>query len=182
MKLVRLCGVLLGCVSLACGSSDGPGSGAAGASSVGGASNSAGAAAGGASGAASSGPCRQQSEALAVSCGIDVETNTADCEAHERLYAGVGCQDAFDAWLLCTTKPGYDCDQDTGCESSQNGYFSCQSRAVQRTGCVRLGGEQDAMRCTDATKPYAFSCLSGAPASCTQVVTDGAGIWCCPQL
>jgi len=109
------------------------------------------------------------------------DANVEDCKQQQRDYAGIGCQASFDAWLVCTSKPGYDCTHDSGCESQQNGYFICQSQAVQRTGCVRLG-TQDTTRCTDAAKPYAFSCLAAAPNQCAQVVSEGAGIWCCPQL
>lgn len=128
--------------------------------------------------------CEQQFDANEPKCPLGAaskDANVQDCMLQERELAGEGCQAQFDAWLVCTTKPGYDCEQDTGCETTQNAYFSCQSQAVQRTGCVRLGA-QDTTRCADAAQPYAFSCLAGAPATCTQVVTGGAGIWCCPQL
>jgi hypothetical protein len=114
--------------------------------------------------------------------GADAKGVTVDdCKEQQRQYAGIGCQDEFDAWLECTTQSGYDCDGDTGCESPQNGYFVCQSQAVQRTGCVRLAS-QDAARCSDAAKPFAFGCTGAAPTQCLQVVTEGGGIWCCPQL
>lgn len=186
MKSIWFTGIVLGCSALACSSSDKHESGAAGASSTAGASNAGGAAgSGGASGAGSASLCSAQFDAMAGTCGLtanDRDANVQDCLDQEKGYAGIGCADEFDAWLRCTTTPAYDCTQDTGCEFSQNAYFSCQSQAVQRTGCVRLGAAQDAQRCTDASKPYTFSCLSTAPSSCTQVVKDGAGIWCCPQL
>jgi hypothetical protein len=141
--------------------------------------------AGGSGAAAGSGNlCEAQFDALEKDCPVGAaskDANVQDCQQQERGLAGIGCQSAFDAWLSCTTKSGYDCKQDTGCEGPQNGYFSCQSQATLRTGCVRLA-PQDATRCSDASKPYAFSCLGAAPASCVQVVTEGAGIWCCPQL
>ena len=181
MKSVWLVGLFFGYSVLACSSSDKHDPGAAGASSVAGASSTGGSSSAG--GAASSALCGQQFDAMAP-CGLgpeDREANVEDCQAAEHQYAGIGCQDEFDSWVLCTTTPAYDCNQDTGCEATQGSYFSCQSAAVQRTGCVHLG-TQDTARCSDASKPYAFSCLSSAPASCTQVVTEGAGIWCCPQL
>ena len=33
-----------------------------------------------------------------------------------------------------------------------------------------------------AAKPYAFSCLAAAPSTCVKVVSEGGGIWCCPEL
>src|SRR3954468_9839735 len=101
--------------------------------------------------------CAAQFDAIEKRCpiGADKDANVAGCKEQQRDYAGIGCQASFDAWLLCTSKPGYDCTQDSGCETQQNGYFICQSQAVQRTGCVRLG-TQDTTRCTDAAKPYAF--------------------------
>jgi hypothetical protein len=126
--------------------------------------------------------CEAQFDALETVCPVgNKDVHVADCQQQQRHYAGIGCQDEFDAWLQCTTTPGYHCADDTGCEVSQNGYFACQSQAVQRTGCVRLGA-QDTERCSDAAKPFAFSCLAAAPPQCVQVVTAGAGIWCCPQL
>ncbi|MEO8906419.1 MAG: hypothetical protein ABI488_27560 [Polyangiaceae bacterium] len=87
----------------------------------------------------------------------------------------------LDTWLVCTTKPGYDCQADTGCETTQNAYFACQSQATLKTGCVRLASH-DTTECSAASKPYAFSCIQSAPTQCEQVVDGGAGIWCCPQL
>jgi len=139
----------------------------------------------GAVGASNVAPCEAQWEAMQKNCPADPtdkDASVATCVSAENEFAGIGCQAQYDAWLVCTTKPGYDCNLDTGCEATQGGYFSCQSQAVLRTGCVRLG-VQDATRCSDKAKPYAFSCLNmKAPAVCTQVVTEGAGIWCCPQL
>ncbi len=110
------------------------------------------------------------------------DANVQACQADQQDYAGIGCLTQFNSWLTCTaSNAAYDCETDTGCETSQASYFGCQSQAVQRTGCVRLGS-QDKMRCSDASKPYAFSCLAAAPSTCVQVVTEGAGIWCCPQL
>jgi hypothetical protein len=132
----------------------------------------------------SGGLCEQQFDSIEQTCPVGAASkaaNVQDCLLQEREFAGIGCQPPFDAWLVCTTQPGYDCNADTGCETTQTAYFACQSQAVLRTGCVRLGA-QDTTRCADAAKPYAFSCLGNAPASCTQVVSAGAGIWCCPQL
>lgn len=128
-------------------------------------------------------PCGAQFDAMEKGCptGNERDVSVEICKSDERMYAGIGCQDEFDAWLQCTAGSGYRCAEDKGCEVPQAGYFMCQSQAVQRTGCVRLGA-QDITRCSDSAKPYAFSCLASAPASCTQVVTEGAGIWCCPQL
>ena len=130
--------------------------------------------------------CEEQFDAMEKKCPVGADSkdaNVEDCQAAQQNFAGIGCLAQFDSWLSCTaTNPRYDCTTDSGCETSQGSYFSCQSQAVQRTGCVRLGGNQDATRCSDSAKPYAFSCLSGAPASCVQVVSEGAGIWCCPQL
>jgi len=141
----------------------------------------------GAAGATSSSDadlCSKQYDALTAKCPLSNDSKDANvqaCIADQRDYAGIGCRSQFDAWLACTTKPAYDCENDTGCETPQAGYFSCRSQATVRTGCVRLAA-QDATRCTDTGKPYAFSCLGAAPAQCVQVVTEGAGIWCCPQL
>ena len=127
--------------------------------------------------------CAAQYDAMEKSCptGNDKDREVAFCKGDQQDYAGEGCQDEYDAWLQCTTGSGYHCQDDTGCETAQAGYSTCQSQAVQRTGCVRLG-PQDATRCSDASKPYAFGCLGKAPAVCTQVVFEGAGIWCCPQI
>ncbi len=171
--------VIWGLTALACGSpDDGKSPGAGGTGAAGGTS-----AAGGT--AANSGDlCSAQFDAIEKKCPIGADSkdaNVADCQQQQQDYDGNGCRKQFDAWLTCTTKSSYDCTQDTGCETAQNGYFTCQSQAVQRTGCVRLGA-QDTLRCTESAKPYAFSCLGAAPAACVQVVTEGAGIWCCPQI
>jgi hypothetical protein len=150
----------------------------------GGATASGGSASGGSGPTSGADLCGAQFDAMEAKCPLGADSraaNVADCQQQQRDYDGNGCRQQFDAWLVCTTKPPYDCANDTGCETTQAGYFMCQSRAVQRTGCVRLG-PQDVLRCSDPTKPYAFSCLSAAPASCVQVVTEGAGIWCCPQI
>src|SRR4051812_10461089 len=128
-------------------------------------------------------PCGAQFDAMEKDCpsGNEKDVSVEICKGDEREFAGVGCQDEYDAWLRCTAGSGYRCADDRGCEAAQAGYFMCQSQAVQRTGCVRLGA-QDTTRCSDSAKPYAFSCLASAPVSCAQVVTEGAGIWCCPQL
>jgi len=128
--------------------------------------------------------CEQQFDANEMKCPLGAsskDANVDDCQRQQQNFAGIGCLAQFNSWLSCTTKPPYDCMTDTGCERAQSSYFSCQSQAVQRTGCVRLGS-QDTARCSDSAKPFAFSCLSSAPSSCVQVVTEGAGIWCCSQL
>jgi hypothetical protein len=166
-----------GLVTLGCSSaSDGGSSGSAGA----------GAAAGGAGATSSSDAnlCSQQYDAMNVKCPLPAgskDANVNSCLADQRDFAGIGCESQYDAWLVCTTKSGYNCQDDTGCETTQGAYFGCQSQATVRTGCVRLGS-QDPTRCTDTSKPYAFSCTGAAPTQCVQVVTEGAGIWCCPQL
>jgi len=157
---------LMGSSVFACSSASDGGGGAAGASAVAG------------------DPCEAQFDAIEKKCPVGAaskDANVQDCQRQERGLAGIGCQAPFDAWLVCTTKSGYDCQQDRGCEAPQADYFTCQSLATQRTGCVRLAA-QDTTRCSDASKPYAFSCLAAAPSQCVQVVTEGAGIWCCPQL
>jgi hypothetical protein len=169
--------ILLGLVTLACSSSGG-GSPATGGST--GASGSTG------SGGSTSDAdlCSAQFDATNVGCPLPAaskDPNVQECVVQQRDFAGIGCESQFNAWLQCTTTPAYHCQDDTGCETTQGGYFTCQSQATQRTGCVRLAS-QDPTRCSDATKPYAFSCLGSAPTSCVQVVTEGAGIWCCPQL
>ena len=128
-------------------------------------------------------PCEAQYDAMVTRCNApeaDRAVSVGVCHDDQQGYRGIGCEDEYDAWLVCTTKSSYDCNADTGCESSQNGYFGCQSQAVLRTGCVRLT-PHDA-ECSDASKPYAFSCLSSAPSSCAQISTAGAGLWCCPEL
>ena len=128
--------------------------------------------------------CAAEFDALEKTCpsGNDRAESVEICKGQQHDYTGQGCDDDYDAWLECTAGSGYDCAKDTGCESAQTGYFTCMSQAVQRTGCVRLG-PQDTTRCSaDASKPFAFSCVNKAPTSCTQVVTEGAGIWCCPQI
>ncbi|MEO6601279.1 MAG: hypothetical protein ABIQ16_15485 [Polyangiaceae bacterium] len=174
-----LCGVFgFGLIVVACGSTDSGSKGGAGSPGSAGSTASAGA-------SNSSDLCAQQFDAMEKKCPIGADSKDANvqaCKADQQDYAGIGCLTQFNSWLTCTaTNSAYDCELDTGCEASQGSYFGCQSQAVQRTGCVRLGS-QDAMRCSDATKPYAFSCLSTAPTTCVQVVTEGAGIWCCPQL
>lgn len=138
----------------------------------------------GVTGSSSEDLCDKQYDAMVSKCGAAENSrsgNVLSCRDDERDYQGIGCSKQYDSWLQCTTQSGYDCAADTGCESSQNSYFGCQSQAVIRTGCVRLGS-QDVGECKDPSKPYAFSCLATAPTQCTQVVTQGAGIWCCPQL
>ena len=127
--------------------------------------------------------CAAQFDALERRCplGNPKDASVDICKRDQREYAGIGCLNEYDAWLRCTTGSGYSCADDTGCEAVQSGYFGCQSRAAQRTGCVRLTA-QDTTRCSDSAKPYAFSCLAAAPTTCVQAVTEGAGIWCCPQL
>lgn len=128
--------------------------------------------------------CAAQFDAFEDECPQGAENKDArvqSCKVNQRDYAGIGCQDEFDAWLQCTTGSGFSCQDDTGCEQPQSGYFLCRSQAAQRTGCSRLAS-QDPDRCSDPAKPFAFSCLTNAPASCVQVVTAGAGIWCCPQI
>ena len=128
--------------------------------------------------------CDKQYDAMIKNCSAEEssrEGNVHSCQADQRDYQGIGCKSQYDSWLVCTTQSGYDCNADTGCEAPQNSYFGCQSQSVQRTGCVRLEAH-DASKCTDASKPYAFGCVDKAPSQCTQVVFDGGGIWCCPQL
>jgi hypothetical protein len=164
--------VLFGFVSLGCSSPSG-GSSASGGSS-------------GSAGAPSSGDadlCSQQYDATNVKCPLPAgskDANVEACIADQQDFAGIGCKSQYNAWLVCTTTSVYDCEEDTGCETTQDAYFSCQSQATASTGCVRLGS-QDTL-CTDMSKPYAFSCISAAPTQCMQVVTQGAGIWCCPVL
>lgn len=151
-----------------------------------GAEGGAGAAGAGTAGSAamSGDPCEAQFDALERDCPVGADSRDANLEAcreQRRGLAGIGCQAQYDAWLSCTTQPGYDCQQDTSCEGPQGGYFRCQSLATQSTGCVRLAA-QDTERCSDAAKPYAFGCLAAAPTQCLQVVSEGGGIWCCPQL
>lgn len=127
--------------------------------------------------------CAAQFDAVEDACptGNEKDASVEICKADQRGYASIGCQDEYDAWLQCTAGVAYDCADDTGCEVPQAGYFRCQSQAVQRTGCARLSSQSTA-RCSDPARPHAFTCLASAPASCVQVVTEGAGIWCCPQL
>lgn len=128
--------------------------------------------------------CAAQFDAFEKQCPRGADQKDASvqiCKEDQHDFLGIGCQDEYDAWLECTIGSGYSCTNDTGCEGPQMGYFKCQSQAVQRTGCVRLGA-QDTERCSDAAKPFAFSCVAAAPAACVQVVSAGAGIWCCPQL
>ena len=94
-------------------------------------------------------------------CSRDCGTDPADrdfwiedCERQRRDYAPMGCLDAFDAWLACTTTNDYDCNTDSGCERTQQGYFACQSQFVSRTGCTRLGSRDDEL-CGGQT-PHAF--------------------------
>jgi len=194
MKNRILCGVLgFGFAAFACGSTDSGNSGGAGSPGSAGSSPAAGAGAPGSAGSTasagspggSSDLCSQQFDTLEKKCPVGADSkagNVAACQADQQDFAGIGCLTQFNSWLTCTaTNPAYDCEADTGCETSQNSYFTCQSQAVQRTGCVRLGS-QDTARCSDAAKPYAFSCLTTAPSTCVQVVSGGAGIWCCPQL
>jgi hypothetical protein len=166
-------GLLFGLVTLGCSSTTGGNSGSGGAS--------------GTAGTASSSDvnlCNEQYDAVNVKCPLPADSkegNVRACMADQQDFAGIGCKSQYDAWLVCTTMSGYDCVNDTGCETTQGAYFSCQSQATARTGCVRLGS-QDTARCTDNSKPYAFSCVGAAPSQCVQVVAGGAGIWCCPQL
>lgn len=165
--------VFLGLVTLACSSTSG------GSTASGGSTGS-----GGAKSSNDADLCSEQFDATNVGCPLPAsskDANVQSCVTQQREFAGIGCVSQFDAWLQCTTTLSYDCQDDTGCETTQQAYFTCQSQATLRTGCVRLAS-QDPTRCSDATKPYAFSCLSSAPASCVQVVTEGAGIWCCPQI
>ena len=191
MKKSMSCGVLvLALWAIACGSTDSGSPGSAGSppGASGGQPGTAGSAASAgstASGGGSSDLCSQQFDAMEKKCPVGADSksgNVEACHADQQDYAGNGCLTQFNSWLSCTaTNPAYDCETDTGCETSQGSYFTCQAQAVQRTGCVRLGS-QDKTRCSDAAKPYAFSCLAAAPSTCVQVVTEGAGIWCCPQL
>ena len=138
----------------------------------------------GAASASDANLCSEQYDAMNVKCPLpdgSKDPNVQQCVVAQREFAGIGCESQYDAWLVCTTKPGYNCQDDTGCEASQAGYFSCQSQVTASTGCVRLAS-QDTSRCSDSSKPYAFSCLAAAPSPCVQVVAAGAGIWCCPQL
>jgi hypothetical protein len=97
-----------------------------------------------------------------------------------RQYEAIGCDSQYASWVACTGSAAYSCDTSVGCDTQQSAYVNCQSRFVAATGCERLAA-QDAVRC-QASAPYAFSCLRGAPSSCLLVVDAGAGIWCCPQL
>ena len=155
-----------GVLAAACGSPDNSGDGGNGGTSV-----------------PSAELCAAQFDAMEKACpsGNAKDASVEICKGDQREYAGIGCQDEYDAWLQCTAGSAYHCADDMDCEVPQAGYFMCQSQAVQRTGCVRLS-PQDTTRCSDSAEPYAFGCLARAPASCVQVVTEGAGIWCCPQL
>ncbi|HWZ89851.1 MAG TPA: hypothetical protein VNW92_13405, partial [Polyangiaceae bacterium] len=154
-------GLLFGLVTLGCSSTTGGNSGSGGAS--------------GTAGTASSSDvnlCNEQYDAVNVKCPLPADSkegNVRACMADQQDFAGIGCKSQYDAWLVCTTMSGYDCVNDTGCETTQGAYFSCQSQATARTGCVRLGS-QDTARCTDNSKPYAFSCVGAAPSQCVQVV------------
>src|SRR5450432_524061 len=157
--------VFLGLVTLACSSTSGGSAGGGGSSGSGGTATT-----------NDADLCSEQFDATNVGCPLPADSkdaNVQSCILQQREFAGIGCVSQYDAWLRCTTTLAYHCQDDTGCETTQQGYFTCQSQATVRTGCVRLA-PQDPTRCSDATKPYAFSCLSSAPSTCVQVVTEGA--------
>jgi hypothetical protein len=187
-KTIWGCALAMALTTIGCSSTSDGNPGAAGsAGSPASAGNGGSLASGGSAGSSGTGDtdlCNAQYDAMVANCGAPESSrqgNVLACQDAERDFQGIGCKSQYDSWLLCTTKPGYDCTTDTGCETSQGSYFTCESQSVVRTGCVRLSSS-DAIECTDASKPYAFSCLSAAPTQCQQVVTQGAGIWCCPQL
>ena len=134
------CGLLLGLVAFGCSSTTGDNSGSS-----------------------DMNLCSEQYDALNVRCPLpdSRQANVQACISDQREFAGIGCESQYDAWLVCTMTAGYDCSNDTGCEVTQGAYFSCQSQATARTGCVRLAS-QDAVRCSDDGKPYAFSCTAAA--------------------
>src|SRR6185295_19334619 len=65
----------------------------------------------------------------------ELATERTACDDDRRNFASVGCTAAYDAWLGCGARATWDCEYGpAGCDDEQNGYFTCLSQFVQRTG------------------------------------------------
>jgi hypothetical protein len=118
---------------------------------------------------------------LSLCASYSRDTELTSCAQGTALYGPEGCLAQWNAFVNCAANaPITSCtDGPTGCDTEMNGYFGCQSRFVQKSGCARLDLDG---RCTH-DKPYLFSCAGPLPSNCAALTTTGgAPEMCCSQF
>lgn len=129
--------------------------------------------------------CQARFDHYEAACQSDLygEPDVALCERLYLVYRPIGCEAAYDAFVLCAANATVDCGDGPAiveCTDESNAYFACDSQFTFRTGCTRLGLDD---RCSDSL-PYFFDCRGSLPAGCvpTPASDDDAAYSCCPDL